>query len=257
MSQKLTKDTRKQVKTQSDPTVYLVTIAFAVMLASVWALRKLGRLYVMNGTFLQIYAATAYAAWIFGAITVAALVVWIVLREKRAARTVCPYVAAIGALWFVTALILRNNWANEMKAIYLLHASFYCLYIVYLLYKAEFFFVSLSTVAAGITFYLYHFGFAANARSVTIGVVLAAALLVSLVTAALAAKNKGSIVVKGHAFRVFPATYNPVLTYITCLIWAVLYVLTLLIGSAFAYYCIFVAVAYELIAAVYYTFQLK
>lgn len=257
MSQKTAKNTRAQIQTKSDPTVYLVTAAFVVMLVSVWALRKLGRLYVLNGTFLQIYAATVYAAWIFGVIAAAALALWIVLRKNRVARTVCPYVAAISALWFVTALILRNNWANEMKAIYLMHASFYCLYIVYLLYRAEFFFVSLATVTAGITFYLYHFGFGPNARSVTIGVVLALSLLVCVLTALLAAKNKGMIVVKGHALRVFPPSYSPVLMCITCLIWAVLYLLTLLIGSAFAYYCIFVAVAYELIAAVYYTFQLK
>ena len=44
---------------------------------------------------------------------------------------------------------------------------------------------------------------------------------------------------------------------ITCAVWLVCFVLTLILGATFSYYCMFAAMAFELIAAVYYTFQLK
>ena len=44
---------------------------------------------------------------------------------------------------------------------------------------------------------------------------------------------------------------------ITCAVWLVCFLACLLLGATFAYYCMFAAIAFELIAAVYYTFQLK
>ena len=42
-----------------------------------------------------------------------------------------------------------------------------------------------------------------------------------------------------------------------CALWLVCLLLCYVLGASFAYYCMFAAIAFELVAAVYYTFQLK
>ena len=246
----------KTVHSKSDPTVFLVVASFVVMVLSIILLRWVARNYVLDGMFLHIYSASRCAAWICLGLAVVSLGLLIAVR-RPVVRAVCPYTLALGLLWSLTAAILRNFWVNQMMPLYLLHASVYCLYIVYLLYRAEFFCVSLATVTAGISFYLYHLGFALNLRSVIIGATLVVILAGVLLTAFFCSKHKGALVFGKREHRVFPKSFNPLLLYITCLVWFVCFVLCLILGPAFAYYCIFAAVAYELIAAVYYTFQLK
>lgn len=255
MPQKTTSVNKKQ-QTKSDPTVYLVMAAFVVMVLSILLLRYLARSYVLDGYFLRIYNGSRQAAWICLGVAAVSLGLLIAVR-KPIVRAVCPYTLALGLLWSLTATILHNYWVNQMTPLYLLHASVYCLYIVYLLYRAEFFCVSLATVTAGVSFYLYHLGLGPNLRCVIIGATLVVVLAGVLLTAFLCSKHTGALVFGKREHRVFPKSFNPLLLYITCLIWFVCFVLCLILGPAFAYYCIFVAVAYELIAAVYYTFQLK
>ena len=246
-----------KAKPKSDPTVYLVVASFVVMLLSIILLRWVARNYVLDGMFLRIYNASRSVTWISLGVALVSLGLLIALHKRVAVRAVCPYTLALGLLWALTAAILRGYWINQMMPLYLLHASVYCLYIVYLLYRAEFFCVSLATVTAGISFYLYHLGFALNLRSVIIGATLVVILAGVLLTAFFCSKHKGALVFGKREHRVFPKSFNPLLLYITCLVWFVCFVLCLILGPAFAYYCIFAAVAYELIAAVYYTFQLK
>lgn len=246
----------KTVHSKSDPTVFLVVASFVVMVLSIILLRWVARNYVLDGMFLHIYSASRCAAWICLGLAVVSLGLLIAVR-RPVVRAVCPYTLALGLLWSLTAAILRNFWVNQMMPLYLLHASVYCLYIVYLLYRAEFFCVSLATVTAGVSFYLYHIGLGPNLRCFIIGATLVLVLVLVLLTALLCGRNKGSLVLGKRTYCVFPKSFTPLLLYITCLIWFACFVLCLILGPAFAYYCIFAAVAYELIAAVYYTFQLK
>lgn len=250
------KKTPVDQKTKSDPTVYLVVAAFVLMLLSLSVLRWISHNYVLDGTFYPIYLGSRRVAWICLGISLISAGLLVAVR-KPVIRAICPYTFALGILYSLTGLVLHNCWVNQMMALYLLHASVYCLYIVYLLYRAEFFCVSLATVAAGVSFYLYHLGLGPNLRCTIIGVTLVVILAGVLLTAYLCGRHKGTLVVKTREMRVFPRSFQPFLLYITCLIWFACFVLCLILGPAFAYYCIFAAVAYELIAAVYYTFQLK
>ena len=73
-----------------------------------------------------------------------------------------------------------------------------------------------------------------------------------------AAKDKGRICLFGKKHAVFPVRFNPTVLYVACTVLACCLIACLLLGSAlFAYYCMFAAIAIELIGAVYYTFQLK
>ena len=84
----------------------------------------------------------------------AAELVLCVLLKSRLARTICRYWLAALALLFVSSLILSIFWTGNMIAIYLLHALVYCLYMVWQLYRSEFFTFSLVTASAGVVFYL-------------------------------------------------------------------------------------------------------
>ena len=62
----------------------------------------------------------------------------------------------------------------------------------------------------------------------------------------------------GKTFKLFHARFSPTVLYVACTVLACCLIACLLLGSAlFAYYCMFAAIAIELIGAVYYTFQLK
>ena len=77
------------------------------------------------------------------------------------------------------------------------------------------------------------------------------------VFAALAAKGKGVLKLGGKQVRVLPKSFNPIVLYVVCALWLVCLLLCYVLGASFAYYCMFAAIAFELVAAVYYTFQLK
>mgnify|MGYP004597872037 CR=1 FL=1 len=103
-------------------------------------------------------------------------------------------------------------------------------------------------------------GFVLNAVYVALGelaVVLVLVIASGAYIAANAAKNKGMLVLGAKRIRLFHARFNPLALYITCAVWTVCFAACLVFGAAFAYYCMFAAVAFELAAAVYYTFQLK
>ena len=90
-----------------------------------------------------------------------------------------------------------------------------------------------------------------------IGIVVLVLAVVALL-ANRAAKDKGRICLFGKKHAVFPVRFNPTVLYVACTVLACCLIACLLLGSAlFAYYCMFAAIAIELIGAVYYTFQLK
>ena len=96
-----------------------------------------------------------------------------------------------------------------------------------------------------------------NARTAIIAVIVALVLAAVALLANRAAKDKGRIKLFGKKFHVFQVKFNPTVLYVTCAVLACCLVLSLVLGPAFAYYCMFAAIAIELIGAVYYTVQLK
>ena len=169
-----------------------------------------------------------------------------------------PYVFVLSLLAGVTALDLRYFWTEHATALYMLHAAVYCLYIIFCLYRSEFFCFSLAAVFAGFSFYFYSKGLGMNARTAIIAVVTALVLAAVALLANRAAKGKGSVKLFGKTVKVFPAKFNATVLYVACTVLGCCLVACLVLGSAlFAYYCMFAAIAIELTGAVYYTFQLK
>lgn len=247
---------RQKSKKSDDSVVLKVMIALALLVFSIYMLQVISNAYGTLDGFERLYPVMLTVTLVCAALAVVSIVLALVLKN-RTVRAICPYTAAVFALFAVTALALRLFWVQPLHALYILNAAVYCLYIVYMLYRMEFFLVSLITVLAGTVFYFFSNGFGLNARSIVLALILLAAIAIVAVIAMQAGKRNGLVPFAGCTYRVFPPKFSPVMLCITCAVWLVCFVLTLILGATFSYYCMFAAVAFELIAAVYYTFQLK
>lgn len=247
---------RQKSKKSDDSVVLKVMIALALLVFSIYMLQVISNAYGTLDGFERLYPVMLTVTLVCAALAVVSIVLALVLKN-RTVRAICPYTAAVFALFAVTALALRLFWVQPLHALYILNAAVYCLYIVYMLYRMEFFLVSLITVLAGTVFYFFSNGFGLNARSIVLALILLAAIAIAAVIAMQASKRNGLVPFAGCTYRVFPPKFSPVMLCITCAVWLVCFVLTLILGATFSYYCMFAAMAFELIAAVYYTFQLK
>lgn len=251
----MTKNKIVAKKTEDQSVVYKVPAAFALMIVVVYAFWKLGGYYSTVEGFTALYPMFCVQRYVFLALTAAELVLCVLLKS-RLARTICRYWLAAFALLFVSSLILSIFWTGNMIAIYLLHALVYCLYMVWQLYRSEFFTFSLVTATAGVVFFLTaRTSYMANRIGGSI--LLALILIGTALVVFLCAKNRGRLTIGGKTLQLFPDGFNSLLFYFICVLWAIVLIACLLFGSGFAYYAMFAAIAVELIGAVYYTFQLK
>lgn len=251
----MTKNKTAAKKTEDQSVVYKVPAAFALMIVVVYAFWKLGGYYSTVEGFTALYPMFCVQRYVFLALTAAELVLCVLLKS-RLARTICRYWLAAFALLCVSAWILSIFWTGNMISIYLMHALVYCLYMVWQLYRSEFFTFSLVTATAGVVFFLTaRTSYMANRIG---GSILLALILISTALVVfLCAKNRGRLTIGGKTLQLFPDGFNSLLFYFICVLWAIVLIACLLFGSGFAYYAMFAAIAVELIGAVYYTFQLK
>ncbi len=251
----MTKNKTAAKKTEDQSVVYKVPAAFALMIVVVYAFWKLGGYYSTVEGFTALYPMFCVQRYVFLALTAAELVLCVLLKS-RLARTICRYWLAAFALLCVSAWILSIFWTGNMIAIYLMHALVYCLYMVWQLYRSEFFTFSLVTATAGVVFFLTaRTSYMANRIGGSI--LLALILIGTALVVFLCAKNHGRLTIGGKTLQLFPDGFNSLLFYFICVLWAIVLIACLLFGSGFAYYAMFAAIAVELIGAVYYTFQLK
>ena len=251
----MTKNKTAAKKTEDQSVVYKVPAAFALMIVVVYAFWKLGGYYSTVEGFTALYPMFCVQRYVFLTLTAAELVLCVLLKS-RLARTICRYWLAAFALLCVSAWILSIFWTGNMIAIYLMHALVYCLYMVWQLYRSEFFTFSLVTATAGVVFFLTaRTSYMANRIGGSI--LLALILIGTALVVFLCAKNRGRLTIGGKTLQLFPDGFNSLLFYFICVLWAIVLIACLLFGSGFAYYAMFAAIAVELIGAVYYTFQLK
>lgn len=240
-----------------DLTVYKVCAAFVLMVLSMLGVKRVLDIYATMSTFDAVYGASNFVWKLCAVLCAASAVAYCVLR-KKAVRKVFPYVFVLSALAGLCALDLRYFWTEHAAALYMAHAAVYCLYIIFCLYRSEFFCFSLAAIASGFCFYFYSKGLGRNARTAVMAIVVALVLAGVAFLANRAAKDKGRVTLFGKTCKIFPARFSATVLYVACTVLACCLAACLLLGSAlFAYYCMFAAIAIELIGAVYYTFQLK
>ena len=243
-------------KKSNDSVVYKVPAAFAVMTILIILLQKLGRYYRLAEGFGVVRPYLKIGMIVFGALAAVSIVLEL-LCKKALVRSLCRYGIVLFLLACLSCWLLYTFWIDQLKTVYFLHAYVYCLFMIQQLYGWEFFFYSAASAFAGFLFFRYSKGLGPNISTVIPAAVLVLILAATAFVAFRASKKAGVVSVGRKRFALFPSAFNPTLLYAVCALWLVCLIACFLFGALFAYYCMFAAIAIELIAAVYYTFQLK
>lgn len=246
----------RSARTRADDlVVYKVTAALVALCVCLVALRKLRSFYGTVGGMEVLDPLTLWIAGIGAAVFVAGCVAC-ALWKNRAARAVLPLFTMVAALAALTGVNMKLFWTQGFSSLYFLCCGMFIQYIILQLYQWEFFLFSLSTISAGFAFFCWSSGFGWNAWSVGVLALTVVVLVGSAVVTRLAAKT-GILTLGKRSFHLFSSRFNPALLYLASGLWLACLAAALLLGSLFAYYSMFAAIAVEFIAAVYYTFQLN
>ena len=131
--------TKSNVKNKPrDLTIVKVGAAFVMMVLSMLAVQRVLEIYAVMNTFDAVYRASQICWKLCAVLCAASAAAYVLLRGKKF-RGIFPYVFVLSALVGACALDLRYFWTEHATALYMAHAAVYCLYIIYCLYRSEFF----------------------------------------------------------------------------------------------------------------------
>lgn len=245
-----------RAKKNNDAVVYKVMLALVLLCGALLGLRSLRSYYATVEGFSVLYDRTPTIAFTGVGIAVVALALLVLVR-KSAVSMVMPWVLTAGVLIAATGWNMRVSGINDFDFLYYLCFAILLQYIIFQLYRWEFFLFSLSTVAAGGVFFSFSHGIYWTGKNILLVILLAVILLGTSVVTNWASHNKGYLSLGRRRVRLLPAKSAPVLLYIVNVLWLVCAAAVPVLGGLFAYYCMFAAIAVEFVAAVYYTFQLN
>lgn len=255
MKTNMTKEQLRK-KQNDDAVVYKVMIALVLLCVALLSLRSLRDYYATMNGFSALYYKTP-AIMIAGVVIAAAAAAVGLTVRKRGVRAVMPWVAVAALMVSVIAWNMRLSGADDFDFLYFLCFAVLVQYIIFQLYRWEFFLFSLSTVTAGGVFFSFSRGVYWTQKTVALVIILALVLVGTSLAASMASRNKGRLVFGRKRIVLYSAKARPVLLYIANILWLVCTAAIPFLGGLFAYYCMFAALAVEFIAAVYYTFQLN
>ena len=249
------KTTKQKLQQNNDAVVYNVMIALALACLGFMGLRTLRTFYSTTEGFMTLYDRCNTIALMGLALAVAAAAVGI-FWKNRIARAFSPWIVVIGLMIAVTGRSMRVSGVADFSFLYFLCFAILVQYIIFQLYRWEFFLFSLSTVVACSVFFSFSHGVYWTAKNITLIAILALVLVVTTLCCRMACSNKGFLSLGCTRVKLYGAKSAPVLLYIVNALWLVCTICIPIFGGLFAYYCMFAAIAVEFIAAVYYTFQL-
>lgn len=255
MKKDMTKE-QLRAKKNNDAAVYKVMIALVVLCAALLGLRSLRNYYTTIEGFTALYDRTPMIM-IAGLVLAVLAAVLMILIKKPGVRMAAPWFLVLGLIITAIGWNMRVSGVDDFTFLYYLCLAVLLQYIVFQLYRWEFFLFSLSTVAAGGVFFSFSRGIYWTGKNILLVAVLVLVLLGTAIITNWASHNKGYLSMGRSRVHLFPAKSAPVLIYIANVLWLVCTIAVPLLGGLFAYYCMFAAIAVEFIAAVYYTFQLN
>lgn len=248
--------------TNDDAVIYKIIIALGIAAIAIFALQMISRYYGMAAYMFGIRTGLLWAGVVFCAVAVADLILYFRLRGRK------PFWKAAGVPVFLVAVVLAAScgllyvtWVTYLPVLYFFYIAAVALYMIALLYQHEFFLLSFVNTCAGGVFYGLSRYYSAGVTMAGFPLLLNIALVVLIVLAGglmfAAGKHDGQLKLFGKEIALYRHGASPALVYCTCAIWLVCLIVSAILGSVFAYYCVFAAVAFELISAVYYTVKLS
>ena len=246
--------TEAQIKKQkaADAVTYKVMIALVLLFISILSLIKLNDYCqtVGGGDLLGIID----QFWWIGAVFAGICAVLLIVLKHPAARLLLPWGVAVGV---IAALAGKSIARDSFPLLCVLCAALIILYIIFQLYRWEFFLFSAATFAAGVGFYRFSRSLSFDLSSFAVLGILIIVCALCFGCVFLGAKNKGRLAIGSISYKMFSPKFNPLPVYLAAAFWVVCAVAVFFLGNMFSYYCMFAAIAVEFIAAVYYTIQLR
>ena len=245
-----------KVKKSDNSVVYKVMVGLLLLCIGLVALRALRRYYPTMSGLEQIYPMLPYLLWGGFGLCLAGAAAWL-FWKKPVVQLIAPWFTFLFGMVGMTALSMRLEFTDGFYMLYFIWGLVFVQYIIYQLYRWDFFFFSLPTVAAGFLFFQMKSEFTISLRNMVPLVIVIASLICTALVAAICARNKGCLTWGKKRTRMFPKAYTPFLHYVVVVLWVICVLAAFILGDLFAFYCMFAAIAVEFIAAVYYTFQLN
>lgn len=255
-TKKDTSSAKLMKKKADDAVVYQVMAALVLLCCGLLGLRSLRAYYATVGGFSALYD-ISHLIGIAGVVLALVCLAAMVLVKNRVVRALLPWPAAVGIMAAAAGFSMRLSWTEGFPFLYFFCGAMALQYIIFKLYRWEFFLVSLSTVLAGGLYFCLSSGMAWTYRAMFLIAALAVVVVGSSLVVLAAGRHGGYLRLFGKTVHLLGKNGSPVLVLAANGLWLLCTVAVLILGSLFAYYCMFAAIAVEFIAAVYYTFQLN
>lgn len=248
-----------QKKTSNDDTIiYKIMIALGILCILLLGLQMVSRYYRLAGSMLAVRTGLGWATGVFGVLAVAFVICWAALRRRAAFWRMAGMPLFLMALAIsLSCWLLYATWVSYVSLLYFVYIALAVLYMIALLYQHEFLLLSLINTCAGCVFYALNRFYGHTVFSILLSVILVLVIALGCGVFFAARKHNGTLKLFGREVQVSQSNTSPLLFYISCVVWLICLIASAVLGSVFAYYCVYAAVAFELIAAVYYTVKLS
>ena len=249
------KEMAAKKKKADDNLIYKAMIDLAILCAAVFLLSLLENTYAAADGFIRLEPVFKWAAIVCAPLAVIGIVTALLTKGKKRKWAIAGAVvfAVLGLIFFA----LFRFWVTPIPLLRFVFIAGCALYLIWLLYPADFTVLVFLTLCAGASFYLHK-----NAGYFSTLVICAYAgtvvlCVLALAAAASAAKKQGRLTVFGKTFRLYSGAAGPLPLCLTAVVWPICIVAALIFGAPFAYYALYVAAGYAFIAACYYTIKLN
>lgn len=238
-----------------DNTMYKALADLGILCVCVLLLQTLKK----NYTSLEdILANRPLFRWVaIGGLVVAAAGLVMVFLKKTTVKKIGVGALAFGAVLALAGAALYYYLTSAISYLYFFSIAGTVLYLIWLLYPHDFcLLATLATLSGGI-FYLHGQRGYTSGITIVLYLILTVLLLATVILCQNAVKNGGSLNFKGTAFRLFSGKAGAMPLYLACAILLACVLAALLLGSTFAFYCVYAAVGGLFVAACYYTIRMS
>lgn len=237
-----------------DSVVYRAMAAIVIVALIIVGLAFLYNRYQLMTWFIYIYDAVFYIAIVAAVLAVCCAVAAIVLRQRPKPRkyllTAMGWLLALA----VSCVVMRVHVWEGIVWLFIAYPAALILYILYLIYPVDFFFLALQGAVSGIGFFvLYKMG-STMLRPWTIAA-LAIFLVVCLLLTALADKD-GQLTKGGLHLRIYNEPQGRSFQLITCILSIAGLVQTAVAGGISSVVCAGILLVWLIVMAIYYTIKL-
>ena len=234
--------------------VYRVMIAIVILAVIIVGLIFLYSRYQKMTWFLYIYDAVYYIAIISAVCAAVCLIAALLLRKRAKPRKYL--LTAMGALLAlaVTCVVMRVHVWEGIVWLFIAYPAAFVLYVFYLIYPREFFFLSLESAVSGIGYFvLYKMG-TTMLRPWT-AALLGIFLIICALMAVLSGKD-GMLKTAGLHLKLHNGQLSWMLLLITSVLCLLGLVLTLLVGGTVCLICAGAVLVWLIAMVCYYTAKL-